>query len=343
MISFGPGDVLFGKLRPYLAKSWRADRIGRCSSELIVMRPKATTDARWLGYLAQSDKMIEWSTETSEGVKMPRTSWEKLRQLEVELPTLGAQRVIADYLDAETARIDELLRSRLSMARLVEEREQAHLAYLLGDWRTMPMSTLRQSRTRLVTGPFGTQLAASEYATGGTPVINPTHIADGRIDPDPDVAVPLAVAVRLARHRLERGDIVMGRKGDVGRAAVIGPREYGWICGSDSIAIRTDPQRVLPDYLALVMSMGYYRQQLEARSTGAMVANVNESILMDFRVPAVPPERQREIIAAGHRIRRLRRRAVAAIEGQAALLIERRQALITAAVTGQLEIPGVAA
>jgi type I restriction enzyme, S subunit len=105
MTAFQQGDVLFGKLRPYLAKSWRADRDGVCSTELIVMRPQPSVDGRWLAYLAQSDLLVEWAVATSEGVKMPRTSWEKLRLLKVDPPQRAEQRVLADYLERETRRI----------------------------------------------------------------------------------------------------------------------------------------------------------------------------------------------------------------------------------------------
>ncbi len=345
-----PGDVLVtdgaGSLAAVgAAAAWNGEVDGMVcfQNTLLRLRPRPGNDPRYLMWWARHAYASGLFASIAGGANIYHLGAERVRLLPASMPELPVQRAIADYLDAETARIDELLGLRKVMAWLVEEREQAHLANLLGDWQTVPTTTLRQARTGLVTGPFGTQLAASEYVAGGTPVINPTHIADGRIDPDPDVTVAPAVALRLARHGLEPGDIVMGRKGDVGRAAVIGLREAGWICGSDSIAIRTDPQRVLPDYLALVMSADYYRQQLEAASTGAMVANVNESILMSFRIPDVPVEHQRQMVEVGHHIRQLRRLAVEAIERQRTLLLQRRQALITAAVSGDLEIPQAAA
>jgi type I restriction enzyme S subunit len=278
-----------------------------------------------------------------QGSTFVELSTDGLASFPLAVPPLREQRAIADYLDAETARIDEVRGRRTAMARLLEEWEQRRLCDLLGDWRSSPTVTLRQVGTKLVTGPFGTQLSASEYTDGGTPVVNPTHISDGRVVPDPLVTVPHDVADRLDRHRLSPGDIVMGRKGDVGRAAVIGSSEAGWICGSDSIAVRTDHRMLLPEFLALTLSVAYYRQQLESRSTGATITNVNESILMAFQVPAVSRHDQRQIVERGAAIKARRLQGVRLFEEQARLLLERRQALITAAVTGQLAIPGVAA
>lgn len=84
--SVGIGDVLFGKLRPYLAKSWVADRPAYASTELLCMVPADGVDSRWLGYVALSLPFVQWAVATSEGTKMPRTSWEKMGGYRLSLP-----------------------------------------------------------------------------------------------------------------------------------------------------------------------------------------------------------------------------------------------------------------
>jgi type I restriction enzyme S subunit len=341
-----PGDTLISTVRTYLRAVWP---VAGPSDDLVastgfaVLSPRGRLDPRFLGWVAQSDPFIEEIVARSVGVSYPAINGLEVGDLRVAVPDLATQRAIADYLDAATARIDAIASRRMFMIRLFQEWEQARLVGLLGDWRAIPTATLRQLRTTVITGPFGTQLAASEYTRGGVPLINPTHISDGRLTPDPEVAVLRDVARRLIRHRLDVGDIVMGRKGDVGRAAVVGPTEAGWICGSDSIAIRTAGERLLPEFLAVALRSDYYRQQLEAQSTGAMVASVSESILLAFRVPNVPIDEQKRIVEAGREAHRSRALIVDLLRGQAERMEEWRQALITAAVTGQLPIPGLAA
>jgi type I restriction enzyme S subunit len=334
-----PGDVLLGKLRPYLGKTWRAEFAAHASTELMCLRAAVgLADSRWLAYLVASQPVIDWATATSDGAKMPRTGWERLRLLDVDVPPLEQQRMIADLLDTETARVDELLERRIRTRSLLEELDQAALLRELGDWRSQPMISLRQAGARVVTGPFGTQLAANEYVDGGVPIINPTHIVDGSLRPSEHESVPHGVARRLARHRLSPGDIVVGRKGDLGRAALVSENAAGWICGSDSIALRPDASETLPGFLALVLQSAYYRQQLLARSVAATMPSLNEGTLLGFRVPNIELEVQRRACVRAESSRGRVRSALAAVNRQVVLLREHRQALITAAVTGQLDL-----
>lgn len=145
--------------------------------------------------------------------------------------------------------------------------------------------TLRQLNATLTTGPFGTALSASEYVEGGVPLVNPTHILNGWIEPDPTVSVRPETALRLARHRLAMSDLVVGRHGDVGRSAIVGERETGWLCGSGSIAIRLSSQKMLPGFLQWFLESRVARDQLIAASNGATMDTINESSLRDLAVP----------------------------------------------------------
>jgi len=103
-----PGDVLFGKLRPYLAKVIHVDVPSICSSELLVLRPRpGEIDSRYLYYLCRSGQFVEWAIATCDGVKMPRTSWRELREFRIRpFPSFEEQRSIATKLDADCAEID---------------------------------------------------------------------------------------------------------------------------------------------------------------------------------------------------------------------------------------------
>jgi type I restriction enzyme, S subunit len=113
---FEPGDVLFGKLRPYLKKYYLADFTGVCSTEIWVLRPdRALCDPRYLFYLVNSHKFIGAASVTS-GSKMPRADWEWVSELPILLPPLREQRRIADILSLLDGDIALLRRSQALIA-----------------------------------------------------------------------------------------------------------------------------------------------------------------------------------------------------------------------------------
>jgi type I restriction enzyme, S subunit len=143
-VEIRPGDVLFGKLRPYLAKTIVVDRPGLCSSEFVVMRPSSDVDPRWLQYLLLSPRFVDWAVATSDGVKMPRTTWTALRRFAVELPSPDDQRGIVQMLDGEVQHADKLQALKRSVLDLLTERHDAVREALLAPpaWANWPVRPL---------------------------------------------------------------------------------------------------------------------------------------------------------------------------------------------------------
>lgn len=341
-----PGDVILTK------DSETADDIGVsayvewsapdlvCGYHLSLIRPSRVY-GRYLHYSMQSTRTREQLAMGATGVTRFGLRSEQLESVQIWVPPTAIQRAIADYLDAETARIDALISKKRRMIELVNEGAQASLLQAIGTWRSGPSRTLRQYGTSVFTGPFGTVLSASEYVDGGIPIINPTHISSGVITPEFAVTVSPEVAERIKRHRLEKGDLVMGRKGDVGRSAIVTEREAGWICGSDSIAIRCG-RALTPEFLAAALRIDLFRQQLARASTGAMVANLNEGTLLGMKLPDLSRAQQTWAVERSSAVFSRQEKLVGRLAVQLDLLAEHRQALITAAVTGELDIPGAA-
>ena len=112
---FQPKDILFGKLRPYLAKVVHTGHDGICSSELMVLRPGKACSPRLLFYYLISRDTIEVVTSATYGVKMPRSNWQFIGNLPFPIMGIDEQQAIADYLDRETSNIDSLV-SRINQA-----------------------------------------------------------------------------------------------------------------------------------------------------------------------------------------------------------------------------------
>ena len=124
------GDVLFGKLRPYLAKVLRASANGACTGELLVLRPKSTTQDYLFYYLLARD-FINIVNSSTYGAKMPRANWEFIGNLPLQLPPLDEQRAITTFLDRETERIDSLIAKKDRQIGLLQEKRAALISHVV--------------------------------------------------------------------------------------------------------------------------------------------------------------------------------------------------------------------
>jgi type I restriction enzyme S subunit len=146
------------------------------------------------------------------------------------------------------------------------------------------------------TGPFGTTLPQSDYIEGGIPLVNPSHMRDQIIVCDPRVSVSEQTAARLSSYRLSDGDLVIARRGEVGRVALVGAGEDGWICGTGSF-FASFAEEVPRDYLLLFMLSSFARGFLGSEGIGATMTNLNQKILKRLPIPIPPLAEQHRIVA----------------------------------------------
>ncbi|HHV55574.1 MAG TPA: restriction endonuclease subunit S [Firmicutes bacterium] len=125
VVSFTAGDVLFGKLRPYLAKVARPDFSGVCTSELVVMNPTGQCSQEYLFYCLLNPTFIRWIDSLTYGTKMPRVSPDHLAATAIPLPPTDEQRAIVAFLDRETAKIDALVAKKQRLIELLQEKRTA--------------------------------------------------------------------------------------------------------------------------------------------------------------------------------------------------------------------------
>ena len=116
------GDILFGKLRPYLAKVYIADKGGYCTTEAIVMRCQNELYPKFLFYFLISSIFIKEINSFTYGAKMPRINWEILGNLPIIYSTVKKQKEIADFLDVQTTHIDKLISQKEKLIGLIEEK-----------------------------------------------------------------------------------------------------------------------------------------------------------------------------------------------------------------------------
>lgn len=108
---FQKGDVLFGKLRPYLRKYWLSEFEGGCTTELMVFRAKTNSNSKFIFYTVQLDAFIDNAVSKSFGSKMPRTSWSIVSDFTVPIPPKEEQIKISETLSTIDEKLD-LLQSK---------------------------------------------------------------------------------------------------------------------------------------------------------------------------------------------------------------------------------------
>ncbi len=172
---------------------------------------------------------------------------------------------------------------------------------LTQEWRDMhnidpTYVTLGDAGVVIKTGPFGSALHKEEYIHGGIPVINPMHIKDGEIAPSSDMTITESKFDELNAWHLQEGDIVIGRRGEMGRAAEVPKHSGSMLCGTGSMIIRSEPERILPAFLCLVLRSPNAIRYFEGNAIGSTMVNLNQKVIknLPFHYPSL--DEQKEIV-----------------------------------------------
>jgi type I restriction enzyme S subunit len=163
-------------------------------------------------------------------------------------------------------------------------------------WNMTTVATLCEAgEAEVQTGPFGTMLHASSYQPYGTPVVAVKNIGDNHLVHDEIPRVDDATVQRLSRYRLQRGDILFGRKGAVERRAYVDASEEGWLQGSDCIRLRILGERVDSRFISFVLGSEGYRNWITQHAHGATMPSLNQEIVRRIPIPLPPSDEQRAI------------------------------------------------
>lgn len=352
---FKKGDVLFGKLRPYLAKACHAPRDGVCSTELLVMQPVPTLHPRFLLYSLLSPDFVGAVDASTFGAKMPRASWDFIGSLEIRLPNIGAQSIIANYLDHETARIDGLIAEKERMLALLEEKRAALISRVVtrGLDPNAPLKPSGQEWLGEIPAHWGLQrLKQLAEVRGGLtlgkqysgelleyPYLRVANVQDGYLKLD-DILTVEVPASEATSNLLAYGDVLMNEGGDIdklGRGCIW--REEIAPCLHQNHVFAVRPHSVGSDWLALWTSTLQAKRYFESRAKRSTnLASISGSNIKELPVP-LPPVSEQLAIQNFLAVRHSRLETLCGeLRDSLRLLTERRAALITAAVTGQLPL-----
>lgn len=234
-------------------------------------------------------KQIE---EKTPFVTVKHLSAKELNKIVVPLPSMEEQRRIAAVLDKVTDLIDKRRQQLDKLDLLVKSR----FVEMFGDpvkneknWPIVEIGELAEVRI----GPFGSLLHKEDYINGGHALVNPSHIIDGEISVDQNLSVSDEKYDELRAYQLKVGDVVLGRRGEMGRCAVV--RQEGLLCGTGSMIIR--PKNLMkPYFLQNIISSPTYKKVIEDKAVGVTMMNLNVPIVSALTVPLLPLNLQEKFI-----------------------------------------------
>lgn len=207
---------------------------------------------------------------------------------EVKEVSFKMQKVICKKLDMlyeiiklqreQIAKFDELIKSRF-VELFGDPVENPH------GYEKVALSELAEIKI----GPFGSLLHKEDYIEGGYALLNPSHIVDGKVVPDNKLTISQEKYQELSAYHLKSGDVVMGRRGEMGRCAVV-PCD-GYLCGTGSLLIRTKGE-VTADYIQKIISFPSFKMVIEDMAVGQTMPNLNVPIVSNFQIIKPPMEIQ---------------------------------------------------
>ena len=177
-----------------------------------------------------------------------------------------------------------------------EPQKQTEIGPVPESWEATTLGELAcKPNGFLQTGPFGSQLHKHDYLPEGIGVVNPTHLWGNRINHEDVPRISPETAARLERHRLEAGDILFARRGEIGRHGMVTKDEEGWLCGTGCFLARVRQKHIDNRFLSYLFSTPGVIAWLNSHAAGAIMPNLNNMVLRSMPVFFPAKEVQTEI------------------------------------------------
>ena len=354
-------DLIINKMKTWQGSLGVSELDGIVSPAYFVCRSTGEADDRFMHHLLRSSSLIAEYGARSKGIRPSQWDlpWDEFASIKVRLPNLDLQRRLASYIDAETARFDALISKKRRLIELLDERRSNFVSeavtiglehngesvdtrnrYVRGIPKCWRLMRLRHIVEQIVDTPHKTAPVVDD---GKYLVVRTSNVKKGRLILDGARYTDRASWIEW-NHRGEPrpGDVMFTREAPAGEACAV-PANTPLCIGQRMVLFRINQAVVCGEWIVHSIYSGPAQRFIADLSNATTVAHLNMGDIYDIPI-AVPDLREQQRIL--NRIRsevRRHEKAVAKLNKQIILLAERRQALITAAVTGEISVPGLAA
>lgn len=244
-------------------------------------------------YFLQS-KFIEINTR-AKGVGIPHVDPNLLWNYKLPIPPLPEQLAIVSKIEELFSELDNGKQQLLTAQQQLKVYRQSLLKSAF-EINSKNHYILMDVTEKIQIGPFGTQLHKEDYIENGIPLINPMHIKGGKIIPNYSYSISIEKKASLPNYILKKGDIIMGRRGEMGRCGLVTIKEDGWFCGTGSLYFRPKKNRLNPLFLFYYLTSQSVKKYLDDNAGGTTMANLNLKIVNNIPINLPNLETQQLIV-----------------------------------------------
>lgn len=358
------GDILLARSGATVGKSFiYSEQWGKACFAGYLIRARLLPSQcmpTWLYYFFQTDGYWGYVTGSQIQATIQNVSAEKYANLFLPLPPLPEQRAIASFLDRETSKIDALVAEQRKLIELLKEKRQAVISHAVTKglnpdapmkdsgiewlgrvpehWEVVRVKYLVLSDNGIQMGPFGGMLLQLDASDTGYKVYGQENTISGDFRRGHRWITELRYQ-ELTRYSLNDGDLVLTRKGSLGNARLVDSLPQPGIIDSDTIRIRVDDNIISSRFLAkLLHEAPYVAEQITRQSRGAILPGVNTNTIAHLFVALPNRSEQNRILDALAQEASTFSSIGTSVSRAIDLLQERRTALISAAVTGKIDV-----
>lgn len=335
-----PGDFVFHALDGFAGAVGVSEAHGKCSPVYHVCAASLGDDPRFLTYAVRAAAWcgyLEAQAPNTRQRSVDFRNWESFGRMVIPHPAPSAQRRIADFLDDQVSRIDRAIDRR--------ERQRESLVDLLrsvleGEYGEAAFGSVDHRSLRSLCAYFqdGDWIESPFIVEDGVRLIQTGNVGVGRYREQGFRYVSDAMFVELRCKEVLPGDVLISRLGSpVSRACVAPGLGSRMLCSVDVVIARPN-ESILSDYLVQFLSSPESLSNSDMLSRGATMQRLSRSQVGSLRIPLIPVSEQREKVKRVGEFWDQHDELMMSIEAGALLLLERKRALITAAVTGALDV-----
>jgi type I restriction enzyme S subunit len=251
-------------------------------------------NGEYIFYLVQSPLFKNQLNSLSAATTVPIVNKSKFETITIPVAPFIEQQKIVSKLEELFSELDKGIESLKTAQQQLKVYRQA----VLNNTAIISRETvtIKDVMQKVQIGPFGSQLHKEDYVENGIPLINPTHIKNGVIAADYSFSILKEKRDELPNYILKEGDIIMGRRGEMGRCGLVTKKETGWFCGTGSLYFRPNSQKADSVFLYYFLSSKSVKNYLEHNAGGTTMANLNKKIINEMPIVLPSIEKQKQIV-----------------------------------------------